>query len=97
MSPKSDLIVNASAIGLRNEPSLINASDIKKGTIVYDLVYQPVVTGLIENARKAQAIVIYGYEMLVEQGARSFEIWTGLTAPRQVMKKNLLGVFGEPA
>ncbi|MGI0016086.1 MAG: hypothetical protein ACREBU_21915 [Nitrososphaera sp.] len=35
--------------------------------------------------------------MLVEQGAKAFEIWTGITAPREAMKKSLLGVFGEPA
>ncbi|HXG05971.1 MAG TPA: shikimate dehydrogenase, partial [Nitrososphaera sp.] len=63
---------------------------------VYDIVYRPVVTDLIENAKYAQASVVYGYEMLIEQGAKAFEIWTGLPAPRETMKKNLLGIFGEP-
>jgi shikimate dehydrogenase len=34
--------------------------------------------------------------MLIEQGAKAFEIWTGLSAPRDAMKRNLLGIFGEP-
>jgi shikimate dehydrogenase len=34
--------------------------------------------------------------MLIEQGAKAFEIWTGLPPPREAMKKNLLGIFGEP-
>ena len=93
----SDLIVNSTTIGMKNEPSMIEARDIKKGSIVYDLVYRPVETSLIENAKYAQAIVVYGYEMLVEQGARAFEIWTGLRAPRDAMKKCLFGVFGEPS
>jgi shikimate dehydrogenase len=97
MARNSDLIVNATSIGLKNEKSLIEAQDIRKGSIVYDIVYRPVTTSLLENAKKAQAIVVYGYEMLIEQGALAFEIWTGLTAPRSVMKKNLLGIFGEPA
>jgi shikimate dehydrogenase len=96
-SPDSDLIVNATTIGMNNEPSLIDYDHIKKGSIVYDIVYRPVTTSLIENAKYAEANVVYGYEMLVEQGAKAFEIWTGIQAPRDVMKKNLLGMFGEPA
>jgi shikimate dehydrogenase len=96
-SPDSDLIVNATIIGMNNEPSLIDYDHIKKGSIVYEIVYRPVTTSLIENAKYAEANVVYGYEMLVEQGAKAFEIWTGIQAPRDVMKKNLLGMFGEPA
>jgi shikimate dehydrogenase len=96
VSPESDMIVNATAIGLQDEPSVIDHEHIKKGSIVYDIVYRPVVTDLIENAKYAQATVVYGYEMLIEQGAKAFEIWTGLPAPRKAMKKNLLGIFGEP-
>lgn len=91
-----DLIVNATTLGMNNEPSVIDYEHIQKGSIVYDIVYRPPVTDLIENAKHAQASVVYGYEMLIEQGAKAFEIWTGLSAPRDVMKKNLLGIFGEP-
>ena len=92
----SDLIVNATTLGMNNEPSIIDYHHIQKGSIVYDIVYRPIVTDLIENAKFAQATVVYGYEMLIEQGAKAFEIWTGLPAPRDAMKKNLLGIFGEP-
>ena len=97
VSSECDLIVNATTLGLHNESSIINHENIKKGSLVYELVYRPIVTDLIENAKYAQATVVYGYEMLIEQGAKAFEIWTGLPAPREAMKKNLLGVFGEPA
>jgi shikimate dehydrogenase len=93
---EADLIVNSTKVGMKNEASLINSEHIKKGSIVYDMVYRPITTDLIENAKYAQAVVVYGYEMLIEQGARAFELWTGLTAPREVMKKSLLGIFGEP-
>lgn len=96
VSSDCDLIVNATSIGLNNEPSPIDHEHIKKGSVVYDIVYRPIVTDLIENAKYAQATVVYGYEMLIEQGAKAFEIWTGLPAPREAMKKNLLGIFGEP-
>lgn len=96
VSPEADLTVNSTSIGLNNEPSPIDSKHIKKGSLVYDIVYRPVVTDLIENAKFAEAHVVYGYEMLMEQGAKAFEIWTGLPAPRDAMKKNLLGIFGEP-
>jgi len=96
VSVECDMIVNATTIGLDSEPSPVDHEHIKKGCIVYDMVYRPIVTDLIENAKYAQAIVVYGYEMLIEQGAKAFEIWTGLPAPREAMKKNLLGIFGEP-
>jgi shikimate dehydrogenase len=95
-SPSCDLIVNATTLGMNNESSVIDYEHIQKGSIVYDIVYRPLVTDLIENAKYAQASIVYGYEMLIEQGARAFEIWTGLSAPRDAMKKNLLGIFGEP-
>lgn len=95
-SSTADMIVNATPIGLGNEPSPVDSDHIKKGSIVYDIVYRPVVTNLIEQAKFAQASIVYGYEMLLEQGAKAFEIWTGLEAPREAMKKNLLGIFGEP-
>lgn len=95
-SPACDLIVNATTLGMNNESSVIDYEHIQKGSIVYDIVYRPVVTDLIENAKCAQASVVYGYEMLIEQGAKAFELWTGLSAPRDAMKKNLLGIFGEP-
>ena len=96
ISPDCDLIVNATTLGMKNESSVIDYQHIQKGSIVYDMVYRPLVTDLIENAKYAQASVVYGYEMLIEQGAKAFEIWTGLPAPRDAMKKNLLGIFGEP-
>ena len=96
VSQDADMIVNSTSIGLNNDPSPVSYENIKKGGIVYDIVYRPVVTDLIENAKSAEAHVVYGYEMLLEQGARAFEIWTGLPAPRDAMKKNLLGIFGEP-
>jgi shikimate dehydrogenase len=95
-STACDLIVNATTLGMHNESSVIDHEHIQKGSIVYEIVYRPLVTDLIENAKYAQASVVYGYEMLIEQGAKAFEIWTGLSAPRDAMKNNLLGIFGEP-
>ena len=87
------LIVNATPIGMKGEDSLITAEHISSDSVVYDLVYRPMETGLIQSAEEAEATVIYGYEMLLEQGAKSFEIWMQMEAPRDVMKKMLVGDF----
>lgn len=89
----SDLIVNATPIGMKGEPSIIKAENIRKDSIVYDLVYRPLTTDLIQKAEEAGATIIYGYEMLLEQGAKAFEIWLKMEAPRDVMKKILVGDF----
>ena len=93
---KSHLIVNTIPVGMEFEQSIIDHEYISKNSIVYDIVYKPIITNLLENAKYAGAEVIYGYEMLLEQGARAFEIWTHRQAPREVMKKSLVGAFGEP-
>lgn len=97
ISSGCDMIVNATVVGMKGEPGIIGYQNIRKGSIVYDMVYRPVTTDLLENAKNAQAVVVYGYEMLIEQGAQAFEIWTGIPAPKGIMRKYLLGVFGEPA
>jgi shikimate dehydrogenase len=81
---------------MNNEKSLIKSTSIKKDAIVYDIVYKPIITNLVENARTAGAEVVYGYEMLLEQATASFNIWLQMDPPIESMKKALFGMFGEP-
>ena len=88
-----DIIVNATSIGLKNEPSPISLESINEKTIVYDIVYRPINTDFIKKAKEKKAIIIFGYEMLLGQATRAFEIWHGMEAPYNAMKKALLGGF----
>jgi len=88
-----DIIVNATSVGLRNEPSPISLDGINEKTIVYDIVYMPMNTDFIKKAKDNGSIVIFGYEMLLGQAVRSFEIWHDMEAPYNAMKKALLGGF----
>ncbi len=87
-----DIIVNATPLGMRgmSDSMPLSSKDISSSSIVYDLVYNPKDTQLIKHARGAGATVIYGYEMLVEQGAKALEIWLGIDAPRDVMSDAVL-------
>lgn len=88
-----NFIINATSIGLKNEPCPISMESINKNNIVYDIVYRPMNTDFIKKAKENDATVIYGYEMLLGQAALSFEIWHGIKAPYNAMKKALLGGF----
>src|SRR3989338_4934613 len=90
-SNKIGLNANATSIGLKNESSPISLDGINSKTIVYDIVYMPINTDFLKKAKEKGAIVIYGYEMLLGQATRAFEIWHGMEAPYNAMKKALLG------
>jgi shikimate dehydrogenase len=69
---------------MENETPL-RASSIPKDALVYDLVYNPLETPLLREAKKAGARVLGGLAMLVYQGATSFELWVGKEAPLDIM------------
>lgn len=86
-------IVNATSVGLKGIGCPISTKNITKNSIVYDIVYTPVETPLIEQSKIQGATIIYGWEMLLAQAMKSFEIWTGKPAPYEAMKLTLLGRF----
>lgn len=63
------------------------AGALRPGCVVLDMVYTPVWTDLLEEAKRAGATPVSGLAMLVYQGARSFELWTGHPAPVDVMRE----------
>ena len=88
-----DIIINSSSLGLKEEKSPIPRKIINEETTVYDIVYNPIKTDLIKMAKEKNAKIIFGYEMLLGQAVRSFEIWLDKKAPYDVMKRSILGVF----
>lgn len=88
----ADILVNATSVGMHPniDQSLVAPQWLKPNLTVMDIVYNPVETKLAKEAKAAGAKVISGVEMLVYQGAASFEIWTGRSAPIEVMRKAAL-------
>jgi shikimate dehydrogenase len=88
----SDVLINATSVGMAPyaSESLVKPEWLKQDLSVMDIVYDPVETSLVRNARAAGAKVISGVEMLLFQGAASFEIWMGRQAPVKVMREALL-------
>lgn len=83
------LIVNCTSMGMLHGPAEglapISAGLIPPGAFVYDLVYNPPVTPLMELAQGVGARTLNGLPMLVYQGAGGFRLWTGMDAPVDVM------------
>jgi shikimate dehydrogenase len=65
----------------------VKADSVGEYACVVDLVYRTGGTGLAQEARRRGSQVIDGLEILVRQGALSFEGWTGRAAPVQVMRE----------
>ncbi|MGN0854821.1 MAG: shikimate dehydrogenase family protein [Kiritimatiellia bacterium] len=83
---KADLVVNATPLGLHpGEPSALPPSCFHPGQFVLDIVPTKDFPPTAAAAAKAGATATDGLEFLVGQGAKSFEIWTGLPANRQAM------------
>ena len=93
LDSKFDFIVNASSLGLNGEKNIIPNNLMDDQTTVYDIVYKPLKTDLINTAKEKNCNIIYGYEMLLGQATRSFEIWLDQKAPYEVMKRSILGGF----
>ncbi|MSR65665.1 MAG: shikimate dehydrogenase [Verrucomicrobiae bacterium] len=94
---KIDLLINATSLGLRpGDPSPIAREELTKFARVYDMIYRPPETKLLRDARRAGCKTANGLSMLLHQGARAFEIWTGRKAPVEVMRKTLhKAVYGK--
>ena len=93
----SDIFIDTTPIGMFpnvDDKSIASADMLHEDLVVNDIVYTPMETSLIKEAKKANAEVVYGYKMLLYQGIRSFEIWLGQEAPVDVMEKALLDVLG---
>ncbi|MEA2249195.1 MAG: shikimate dehydrogenase [Solirubrobacteraceae bacterium] len=93
----ADVLVNCTSVGLRDTSQTfkdlpLKADETREYACVVDLVYRDGGTGLLQAAERQGCRVVDGLEILVRQGARSFEIWTGRTPSLEVMRRAATGV-----
>ena len=83
------LIVNCTSLGMLHGPderaTPLHGKLIPSNSLVFDLVYNPVETPLMKLAVTAGARTLGGLSMLVYQGTQGFQLWTGMTAPLEIM------------
>lgn len=85
-----DAVVHATPLGMFPHGDGCFFEDRIPASLVFDMVYNPLETALLRNARAQGLEVIRGLEMFVEQAAHQFQLWTGETAPRELMERTVL-------
>ena len=82
--PPANLLVNASPLGMAGQDALdLDLDPLKRGALVYDLVYKPVETPLLRQAADRDLETVDGLSMLVAQAAFAFELFFGQPAPEE--------------
>ena len=84
----TDIVVNCTPLGTKGDAedkTIATADQLAGVKLVYDLVYNPIETRLIREAKAAGAQKLGGLAMLIAQGAEQFKIWTGNEAPLEAM------------
>jgi shikimate dehydrogenase len=88
----SDILINSTKVGMHphENQTIVEPQWLRSDLTVMDIVYNPIETRLAKDAKAAGAKVISGVEMLIYQGAASFELWTSRSAPIEVMRRAAL-------
>jgi len=89
--PQTEIIVHATPVGMapKTGECLVPSELLRPDLVVFDAVYTPLKTRLLENAEKAGARIVPGLGMFVHQGAIQFELWTGERAPVEIMEQTV--------
>lgn len=89
------IIINCTPVGMypKIHESPVPAALLKPRHAVLDIVYNPLKTKLLQDAEKAGASTISGIEMFLNQAVIQFELWTGMQAPKEVMRQVLIKHF----
>jgi shikimate dehydrogenase len=96
---ETQLLVNTTPVGMypnfnQSPVSLEILSQLKPETIVYDLIYTPNPTLLLQQAKQQGLVIIDGLEMLVQQGATALEMWLKQPVPIDIMSQTLKNHLG---
>jgi shikimate dehydrogenase len=92
----TDIVVNATSIGMHpHDPLLLPSTALSPQHLVCDIVYRPLQTPLLRAAEQQGARTVDGLGMLLHQGAKAFEIWTGYAFPLALIRARLLEAVAE--
>lgn len=93
---KSDVIIHCTPIGMhpKEDATLVPAELFRAGQTVFDVVYNPLETRLLKEAKAAGCKTVSGVEMFINQAVLQFEQFTGIDAPVEVMRQVVLKELG---
>ncbi|KYF90691.1 hypothetical protein BE20_16980 [Sorangium cellulosum] len=96
LTPDHDVLVNATSRGMAEvDPrSPVPEEALREGLLVMDIVYKPMITELVEAARRRGATAVHGGRMLLHQAAEQFRLYTGREPPLDAMDEALRAQLG---
>lgn len=96
---RPDLVIQATPIGMfpATGSSPVPESVFRDGMVVMDMVYNPMETRFLKEAKARGALAVSGLSMFIHQGAEQFRLWTGLDAPLEVMERAVRRELSERA
>jgi shikimate dehydrogenase len=88
----ANILINTTTLGMHPnvDTAIATAEDLHPDLTVFDIVYNPLETRLLREAKASGAKTVSGVSMLVCQGAEAFKLWTGIEPPVELMKKTVL-------
>jgi len=92
---KSHIVINTTSVGMypRTEESLVPSDLLRSDLVVMDVVYNPLETKLLRDAKAVGAKAVDGVNMLVYQAVASFKLWTGIDPPVDMMFRTAYSVL----
>lgn len=82
-----DVIIQTTSVGMDERSTPLSLEGLRQNTVVCDIIYRPLVTPMLQEAKRRGANIVTGVAMFVGQGALSFEKWTGVKPDETVGKK----------
>jgi len=88
----ADVLINTTTLGMHpnKDTTIATAEDLHPSLTVFDIVYNPLETKLLKEAKASGAKTVSGVLMLVYQGAEAFRLWTGIEPPVELMRRTVL-------
>ncbi len=88
-----DILINTTSIGMHpnGDQSPFSIQKLEAHMIVMDIVYNPLETRLLSDAKKMECTIIDGLSMFISQGAAQFELWTSIYPDTQLMRNTITG------
>lgn len=90
-----DVIIQTTSVGMDDRSTPLSLEGLRQNTVVCDIIYRPLVTPMLQEAKRRGAKVVTGIAMFVGQGALSFEKWTGVKPDETIGKKLIEGLLEE--
>ena len=95
LSHSYSLIINSTSVGMNNSNSVIKKEFFNKNMVVFDMVYVPMMTKFLIDAKNQGSKIIKGYEMLIYQAIYSFSLFTNKNIESKLLEETILTYLSE--